>query len=328
MVLNRCGIQYKKNRGHIRKKISEIQPDVIHIMGAENPSYSLSALDVPKTIPSIVQLQTLMIYPGFKDNYPISEKIYNYRAGIERKVIENANYVGCVSKKFVPYLKDNVKLKHAILSTNLALTEPVDLSCEKKEFDFVYYALRINKAVDYAIEAFAIASQSNPSITLDVVGEYSNDFKQQIDERIRELGIERKVFFEGRLATHDDVIRQIKKSRFAVLPLKVDSISGTIRESMANGLPVVTTITPATPELNKKRESILLSPAGDHQGMAQNMLKLLNDEGYAEMIRKNAGITATERVNNEQVVRKWIDAYYACIDNFKNGTPIPESLLV
>jgi len=96
---------------------------------------------------------------------------------------------------------------------------------------------------------------------------------------------------------------------------------------MANGLPVVSTITPETPNLNKKRESVLLSPAGDFSAMADNMLKLLNDENFAEKIRENACITASERVNNEQIIRKWIDAYRASIDNFKNGTPIPVHLL-
>lgn len=318
---------YKKNRSYIAKKIAEIKPDLVHIIGAENPNYSLAALDVPKTIPTFVQLQTLMIYPEFKDNYPISAQSYDYRSRSERDVIENADYVGSISKKFVPYLKENVKLKHPILSTGLALTEPVDFSYEKKEFDFVYFALNINKAVDYAIEAFAIACKDNPSITLDIVGEYSDSFKKQLDERIAELGVKENVFFEGKQATHDDVIRQVKKSRFAILPLKIDSISGTIREAMACGLPVVTTITPATPDLNKKRESILLSPSGDFNAMANNMLKLLNDEEFAKKIQVNAGITASERASNEHCMRKWVAAYHTCIDNFKNGTPIPQELL-
>lgn len=320
-------ILYKKNRAYFKNKIAEIQPDLVHIIGAENPNYSLAALDIPETIPSLVQLQTLMIDPDFKKNYPMSEKIYEYRAGIERKILEKANYIGTVAKKYIAYINSNVKIKHPILSTTLALTEPVDFSFERKEFDFVYFALNISKAVDFAIEAFAIACKEKSSITLDIVGEYSAALKAQLDSRIAELGIEKNVFFEGKQATHDDVIRQIKKSRFALLPLKIDLISGTVRESMANGLPVVTTITPATPNLNDKRESVLLSPIGDHQAMAENMLKLLNDETFAKKIQENAGITASERQNNEQVIRKWIAAYHACIDNFKNGTPIPQELL-
>ena len=318
---------YSKNRSYISKKIAEIKPDIIHVIGAENPNYSIAALDIPKEIPHIVQLQTLMLDPDFKKAYPIDNESYEYRANLERRIIENADFVGTVAVKFRKILNAGVPLKFPILGTNLALTEPIDFSYEKKKFDFVYFSANINKAVDYAIESFAITHKTCPTATLDIVGDYTIDYKKKLDERIAELGIQDFVTFEGKQATHDDVIRQIKKSRFALLPLKIDLISGTVRESMANGLPVVTTITPDTPKLNEKRESVLLSPIGDHQAMAENMLKLLNDEKYAETIRKNAGITASERVNNEQIIRKWIDAYHACIENFKNGTPIPENLL-
>lgn len=317
---------FLKNREYISKTIASIKPDIIHIIGAENPSYSMAAFDIPENIPYIVQLQTLMLDPEFKNAYPINSKTYEYRSCIEKNILEKADYIGTRAEKYKKILT-SLSLKHPILGTTLALTEPIDLNKEKKEFDFVYFAFDISKAVDYAIEAFAMAFKEKPTITLDIVGAYSVQLKKQLDNRISKLGIQNNVFFEGKLATHDDVIRQITKSRFALLPLKIDLISGTIRESMANGLPVITTITPDTPKLNEKRESVLLSPIGDHQAMAENMLKLLNDEGYAETLRKNAGITASERINNERIIRKWIDAYHACIDNFKNGTPIPEHLL-
>lgn len=318
---------YSKNRGYISKKIAEIRPDIIHMIGAENPNYSMAALDFPKEIPHIVQLQTLMFDSNFKKSYPVDSENYEYRANLERRIINNADFIGTNSTVYKRILNVSFNLKNPILRINLALAENVDLSYRQKEFDFVYFAAKISKAADFAIESFAIAHKVYPTATLDIVGDYSVDYKKMLDARISELGIQNFVTFEGQLATHDEVISQIKKSRFALLPLKIDLISGTIRESMANGLPVVTSITPDTPKLNEKRESVLLSPIGDHQAMAENMLKLLNDEKYAEMIRENAGITASERVNNEQVIRKWIDAYHACIENFKNKTPIPENLL-
>ena len=143
----------------------------------------------------------------------------------------------------------------------------------------------------------------------------------------RDDGEGENVRFEGKLPTHDDVLRQIKLSRFAVLPMKIDLVTGTIREAMANGIPVVTTITPASPNLNVKRESVLLSEKGDFQAMADNMLRLLRDKDFADRIREIALITAEERESNQEIVSQWVIAYKACIDNFRNGTPIPEDLL-
>ena len=139
--------------------------------------------------------------------------------------------------------------------------------------------------------------------------------KERLEKRINELGIADSITFEGKLPTHEDVICQIRKSRFALLPLKIDLVSGTIREAHANGLPVVTTITPATPDLNKKYETVLLSKTGDHAAMANNMLRLVKDPEYAEMLRKNGLHLASERVSNREIVQKWIECYKECVNN-------------
>ena len=97
----------------------------------------------------------------------------------------------------------------------------------------MYFSLNISKAVDLAVEAFAIAKRSHPEINLLVVGDYDDDFKPKLDARIAELGIAESVIITGKLQTHDDVIREVKNSRFALVPLKIDFVSGTIREAIA-----------------------------------------------------------------------------------------------
>ena len=144
---------------------------------------------------------------------------------------------------------------------------------------------------------------------MDIVGSGSTDFVEQLHRRILELNLANNVVFEGRLATHEDVITQIRKARFALLPLKIDLISGTIREAMANGLPVVTTVTPATPSLNEKRESVLLSQQGDYDAMALNMCKLLEDEELAKRISDNALLTSSESSSNTELMNGWKKVY-------------------
>ena len=206
------------------------------------------------------------------------------------------------------------------------MAESINKEAADKEFDFVYYASNIQKACDLAIEAFALARKKSPSITMDIVGGFDSGYKAFLDKRIQELNISDAITFEGSLLTHDDVIRQIRKSRFALLPLKVDITSGTIREAMSNGLPVVTTDTGelGTQKLNLKRQNALISSIGDHQALAENMLRLLNDESLADALRQNAYQTRFEANSNEMVVRRYVDAYKACIDSFKNGTSMSE----
>jgi glycosyltransferase involved in cell wall biosynthesis len=191
----------------------------------------------------------------------------------------------------------------------LPLTENVNREETDKEFDFVYFASNISKACDLALEAFGIAHQRHPEITLDVVGNYTETYMSQLSEIIAKYGISDCVRFEGKLPSHEDVMNQIRKSRFALLPLKIDLTSGTIRESMANGLPVLTTITQGTPNLNKDYPCVLLSEIGDHQKLADNMCSLLEDDNLVKTLKENGYKKASSKISNTEIVLQWVNEY-------------------
>lgn len=319
---------WTKNRRIISEIISRVNPDLIHIIGAENPNYSIAALDIPSSIPCVTSLQTLMSAPDFRSNYPISDALYNYRSELEKQVVKRSDYIATQNETFISIIKRSIKPDALFLRMILAVGENVNTDYDTKDYDFVYFAADIIKASDYAIEAFALACKRYPKLTLNISGGYSQGYKSQLDKRIQELGIKENVFFTGPKETHEEVLQQIKKSRFALLPLKVDLISGTIREAMACGLPVVTTITPETPDLNRNRESILLSEIGDYASMAENMIKLLNSEEYALQIRENAIKTIQETYNTKKFMQNWRIAYSEILRHFKYGTPFSDDILI
>lgn len=319
--------EYKDNSQTILSIVNYIKPEIIHVIGAENPNYSISALSMPKDIPLIVTLQTLMIDPDFYKNYPITKHMYDYRSGIERAVLQRADYITCRAQRFKDVLKEQFNPSLRILNMALIVGEKVNTTKCEKEYDFVYFAKEIEKAADWAIEAFALAHKIHPEITLNIVGGYATQTKQKLDRRLAELDILGNVSFTGSLPSHDDVINQVRKARFAILPLKIDLISGTIREAMANGLPVVTTITPATPKLNENRKSVLLSEKEDFNNMASNMIDLLDNEEMYNTLQANGYATVRERYDNGIEANLWREAYYAVIEEKKKGTPIPQHLL-
>ena len=301
---------YDKNKIVILEILNKIKPDIIHLYGAESPQYGAFALDVDvEKTPLIVTMQTIMSDPEFKKNYPISEESYASRAGMERKILEHTRYIGTTIKSFKDFVWKEINPDVVVFNIELFLGEKPRLEQCEKQYDFVYFSLNINKAADLAIEAFAVAKKAHPEITLLVVGEYYDDFKQQLDARIAELGITESVVFTGKLQTHDDVVNEVKKARFALLPLKIDFISGTIREAMACGLPVVTTITSGTPTLNEKRESALLSEVGDHEALAANMVRLLESDELTKTLVDNALITIDEKYGNRGFALKQREVY-------------------
>ena len=282
---------------------------------------------MPKDKPLLVSLQTLMSVPGFLENYPINKETYEYRSSIERKVLERADYIGTKTESHKEFIIKEIDNNANILHLRLALgVDSIIDNSIKKVYDFVYFANNINKAFDDALECFAIAKKKHKHITMNVIGSYDEDYIQRINNRIKELGITGSITFEGRLATHHDVMLGIQKSRFALLPLKVDLISGTIREAMIHGLPTLSTITPATPNLNAKRESILLSEIGDYISMANNMCKLLENDEFAQELGNNGIRTIEETFNNNKFMEEWRKAYYQIIENFHNNIPFTEDI--
>ena len=301
---------FRHHRKIILKIINQINPDVVHVIGVENKFYSMAVLDLPKTLPVIAQLQTLVSDERFKENCGESENEYLFDSEIEKTILRRADYVGTKVIRYREIISNSIKPDVKFLDTSLPLTEEVSQENTKKEYDFVYFAVDISKAADWAIEAFALTHQKHPGVTLDVVGGYTKDFKEFLDNRINELDISKQVTFEGKLPTHQDVIKQIRKSRFAVLPLKIDMISGTIREAMANGIPVVTTETPDTPKLNIKAQTVLIAKNGDFQSISDKMCELLENPQLAEAIRSNAFELSLDRESNKEIVAKWVSAYY------------------
>lgn len=318
---------YKVNSRVISQIIKRIRPQVVHLFGAENPNYAVGILNVPQGIITIAQLQTLLNDPAIATNTKLVNG-YKNRAEIERIIIRQVDYVATPAAKYREIIHREMNPSTIILNTGLALKDPIVTGQCQKKYDFVYFAANISKAADLALEAFVIAHNTKPEITLNFIGGYSDEYKSHLDSLIDKYGIREAVKFEGSLPTHEDVLKQIRFSRFALLPTKADLTPGTIREAMSNGLPVVTTDTGelGTQKLNLKRQNVLISPIGDHQALASNMLRLLDDENLAETLRQNAYQTRSEASSNEMTARRYVEAYKACIDHSKNGTPLPTSI--
>ena len=282
---------------------------------------------MPKDVITIAQLQTLLNDTDIIKRNPAFQD-YSYKKNIESIIINNVDYIGTIAKKYRDIIRKNIAPKAILLNTSLALTEPIFRTNIVKCYDFVYFAANIKKAADLAVEAFGKAYQQYPSITLNIIGSYELEYKRRLDNIISEYHIENAVTFEGALPSHEDVLNHIRKARYALLPLRGDLVSGTIREAMSNGLPVITTDTGelGTQTLNKKRQNVLISPIGDHQALADNMMRLLNDKELADSLRSNAYQTRSEVKSNEAIIRQYVKTYNACIENYRKHSPLPAEL--
>jgi glycosyltransferase involved in cell wall biosynthesis len=250
------------------------------------------------------------------------------RWDLELKIHQKENYFGCSGRMHRDLILKN-NLDAIIFKMFFPLEKPTLVKEVPKEFDFVFFAAGVNnkKGVEDAIDAFAIVKKQKPTTTLNIVGGCNSDYKLVLEEKIKNLNLERNIIFNGYFAVHADMHQHIKKSRFAVLPNKLDIISGTVLEAILLEIPLITYKTSGSPFLNKNGETILLADIGDTEKLAENMLRLLNKPELAEKLKRDAKTFVEKEFDNTTSAKRLLGNYKAVIDHYHQNIPIPKNLL-
>ncbi|KFB72715.1 MAG: GDP-mannose-dependent alpha-(1-2)-phosphatidylinositol mannosyltransferase [Candidatus Accumulibacter phosphatis] len=81
-----------------------------------------------------------------------------------------------------------------------------------------------------------------------------------------------------------------------------------ILEAFASGVPVVSTCAGGIPDMIEQGVSGLLVPIGDHEAMARELLRVLQDASLAAGLRQ-AGLRQAERFAWTRVRAQWLDTY-------------------
>lgn len=302
--------------------VGVIQPDIVLVCGAENPIYSSSVLEIDNK-PIYVLLQTLL-----NDPKRISMGVGNeLRRDLENRVLAKAGYFGTFNhseKEFI--LKQNSQA--TCLRIMFPFTYSEDNEEVSKEFDFVFYAngLSRNKGAEDALSAFATVVSHHPSATLNMIGNCSEEYKKQLFTIMKKNRITNNVKFLGHFPCKDDVIRQVKKARIAVLPSITAPLNSTVREVMMLGIPAVVYETSATSVINEKKQNLLTAKMENIEELGIKMLFAY--EHPQEMIEMASRAQQyAQSTFTVEAVAKTLDAdIKAIINNYYYQTTIPQEL--
>lgn len=327
-ILKRIGwyelTNYRGNRKVIKSLVDKIKPDIVNLVGAENPYYSTSVLDI-EHIPVVLHCQTVYANP---DRVKNTGSVNKYRWNIEKRLFHKIPYMACTGRMYYDLLKgyepDAIIFPRKWPESKYPIIPDVP-----KKYDFAYFArmLNKNKGFDNAIEAIAIAVRKHPELKVLAVGSWDSD-REFFEKRIEELGIKENLEIHPPFPDYLEMLQYVKQSRFALLPIKMDVVSGTIFEAMNMGMPVVTCRTSGTPSLNEKRETVLISDIGDNEALAENMMKLYENKDYAETLKQSGLLYIKEwEDENSHNVDEMVEQYKAVIAHYHDGTPIPQELL-
>jgi len=317
--------KYLFNRFLIARLISKIKPDLINIFGTENPYYSIAAIDL-KNIPIYLSVQTVYTNP---DRYRLSGDINENKWNVELKIHSKIKYFGCTGRMYKDLIINN-NPDAIIFKMFFPVSKPKNIPEQRKKFDFVFFAAVITakKGIEDTIDALAIVKTFHENVSLNIIGKCNKEYFDYLNSKIGKLNLEENIIFNSYFPMHTDMFNQVKKSRFALLPVKLDVIPGTVLEAIYLNLPVITYKTSGTPYLNKDGEAVLIAEIGDIDALAKHMLSLLSKPEIGDKLLWNAKNILNKEFDNTVNAQRLRDNYYAVLNHYHHNIPIPEEQLM
>ena len=138
------------------------------------------------------------------------------------------------------------------------------------------------------VEGFGLAHREWSSIELRIVGEGSQ--RQQVVQRLRELGLEKKSLFSGVYLTQEERNRFMRGVDVFVLPSLTEGTPNAIIEAMAHSKPIVATNVGGIPDVVSEEVGILVPPS-DPKALGAAMSRLAGDGE----LRRRMGVAARKR---------------------------------
>lgn len=305
----------------VRRIIKQAKPDIIALIGAENPHISGTVLGI-KGIPLIVKCQTIYNNPDRCKTGSVDKK----NAYVERLIFDDLQYVS-VTTEMHERLFRSMNQKAINFKWGLGNLLP-EVKPLEKEYDFVCFAMGMSEKKGFpdAIKALAIVKKQHTDVKLNLIGGVSKEVKDDLVALVSSLSLTDNVVFTPFFEKQEDLFQHLQHSRFALLPCKLDFIASTVRQAMHYELPVVCYATEGTITLNKEKECVLIAKNSDVDDLAMQMLLLLDNPHKADKLRKNAKDYSVRWSNDAENSQQMADNFRAVIENYRNGTPVPKAL--
>lgn len=154
------------------------------------------------------------------------------------------------------------------------------------------------------LRAFKIIQEKFPDATLKIAGDGRQ--RGMLEGLAKKLAL-RNVDFLGQVRP-DKMSKLYEEAHIFLNSSNIDNFPGSILESFASGIPVVTTSAGGIPYIVTHERTGLLVPRNDAQSMAASALRLLESQELANSMARNAH-EACQTYTWPAVRYKWLDLY-------------------
>ena len=314
---------YEGDGRRIKRYVDAIDPDLVIVCGAENAIYSSSVLYI-KDKPVFILMQTLINSTKRKEMGMGNDAWRRF----EDNVLKKACYFGTLNKEEVEYIHQLNPHANCLRLAFPSSAPNIDRPKEK-EYDFVFFANSLSKykGSEDALRAFCLVHRKYPQAKFNMIGACEKGFMERLEKVIIDNQVSHNVVFHNHFPMKADMIRQVQKARFAVLPSITAALNSTVRESMFMEIPVIIYETAVTSVINKECRCLLSARMEDVDDLGQKMIYAYEHTEKMKTLAKRAKNYASKMFSIEGV-KKTMDAdVRAIIAHYYKKEYIPKELL-
>lgn len=180
-----------------------------------------------------------------------------------------------------------------------------DLGLGKDDF-VVMQVARLNRLKDQptALRAMQVLAGHISDARLIFVGD--GEDRSALEELTRELQLADRVSFLG---SRSDVPALLQAADVFLLSSVSEGIPLTLIEAMASGLPCVATNVGGVPEVATDGETGLLAAAGDHAGLADQLLRLASEPSLRKRMGEEGRRQAVEKYSASRMYGQYLHLF-------------------
>lgn len=207
-------------------------------------------------------------------------------------------------KDYENWLKDsNSKARVHNISN---MIEKIDTKVANFNNNTIISVGRLEPVKDFStlLDIFSKVHEKNSKLRLKIVGEGSQ--RELLESKIERLNLKEYVTITGRISS-DEVKDELASASVFILTSICESFSLVLCEAMECGLPCLSfNIDVGPKEIIKDGYNGILVKERNIDEMADNIIKLLNDEEQWTMISKNS-LKEVKKYYSENVAKEWIN---------------------
>ena len=323
------------------KIINEVQPDIIHIHGTENPfGCIIDDINIPVAISiqgvltvishkycsgiekqylSVSKRKNIFFRSNFKKSYLKMKKM----AEIERRTLINCKYIfgrtdwdERITKILAPnriYFHSDEMLRENFYYNKWELPQNNFFKI------FTTNSNNFYKGFETICECLYLLNKLNQNIIWYVAGINENDLiVKVVKKKLGSKYPKDNLVLLGNL-NENELIDQLLNSCIYVMPSHIENSPNNLCEAMFLGMPCISTFAGGAGSFITDKFDGILIQDGDPYAMAGTILELVNDNNRAIILGKHARETALKRHDKNKIINNLINNYNEIINDIKQN---------